>query len=40
MLGVESGSFWSQMQSAVELRAFLTENDAAVSEIWIYRWTT
>ncbi len=26
-------------QKAVELRAYLAEGDAAVSEIWIYRWT-
>lgn len=26
-------------KAAVELRAYLAENDAAVSETWIYRWT-
>jgi glucans biosynthesis protein len=26
-------------QTAIELRAFLAENDAPVSEVWIYRWT-
>ena len=26
-------------QTAVELRAYLAENDAPVSEIWVYRWT-
>ena len=27
-------------QNAVELRAHLAEGDTAVSEIWVYRWTT
>jgi periplasmic glucans biosynthesis protein len=27
-------------QTAIELRAYLAQNDEAVSEIWIYRWTT
>ncbi|QIO99012.1 glucan biosynthesis protein G [Bradyrhizobium symbiodeficiens] len=26
-------------QPSIELRAFLAQNDAPVSEIWIYRWT-
>ena len=27
-------------QTAIELRAYLAQNDEGVSEIWIYRWTT
>lgn len=26
-------------QSSIELRAFLAQDDTAVSEVWIYRWT-
>lgn len=26
-------------QASIELRAFLAQNDAPVSEVWIYRWT-
>lgn len=26
-------------QTSIELRAFLTQNDAPISEVWIYRWT-
>lgn len=26
-------------QAAIELRAFLTQSDAPVSEVWVYRWT-
>ncbi|WP_373568247.1 glucan biosynthesis protein G [Bradyrhizobium cajani] len=26
-------------QAAIELRAFLAQNEAPVSEVWIYRWT-
>lgn len=26
-------------QAAIELRAFLTQNEEPVSEVWIYRWT-